>query len=62
MSDQPWSWRKSSRSAGAGQCVEVARPGAVVGLRDSKNVTGGYLTVSPAAFTALLAAVTGADH
>lgn len=62
MSNQLWTWGKSSRSAGNGQCVEVARPGLVVGLRDSKNVAGGHLTVSPAAFATLLIAVAGAEH
>jgi hypothetical protein len=40
--DQPTLWRKSSRSAGANNCVELAWAGAV---RDSKNPTGPTLTV-----------------
>jgi hypothetical protein len=55
MNNQPWIWRKSSQSATSGDCVEVARPGPVVGLRDSKNPAGGHLTVMPAAFDTLLA-------
>ncbi|MEU6023505.1 DUF397 domain-containing protein [Micromonospora sp. NPDC048871] len=40
-------WRKSSRSA-SGECVEVADnlPG-VIGVRDSKDITGPVLTFDP---------------
>ncbi|MBW4715711.1 DUF397 domain-containing protein [Saccharothrix obliqua] len=50
-------WRKSSRSAGAGQCVEVARTTAVVGVRDSKAPHAGHLQVPNASFVAFLDAV-----
>jgi hypothetical protein len=54
MSDT-WTWRKSSRSAGSGECVEIARPDApIVGLRDSKNPQAGHLRVSGPAFAAFL--------
>lgn len=44
-------WRKSTRSGGGGQCVQVAIvPGAVVGIRDSKDVGGGELRFDPDAF------------
>jgi hypothetical protein len=36
-------WRKSSRSAAAGNCVEVARTPDAVAVRDSKNPTGALL-------------------
>lgn len=52
-------WRKSTYSAGDGQdCVEVAFGPDLVALRDSKNPEGGQLTLTPAAFRALLAHVT----
>lgn len=36
-------WRKSSRSADAGQCVEVR--GDLAALRDSKNLAGPELSI-----------------
>ncbi|WP_190822056.1 DUF397 domain-containing protein [Saccharopolyspora pogona] len=47
-------WRKSSRSNGAGQCVEVAQnlPGVAL-IRDSKLGDGSpVLALAPAQFTA----------
>ena len=38
-------WRKSVRSQNNGACVEVARVGDVIGIRDSKNPNGPTLTV-----------------
>jgi len=40
-------WRKSSRSYGAGECVEVAAHGARVDVRDSKNPQGFVLRLTP---------------
>ncbi|MDI2029005.1 DUF397 domain-containing protein [Saccharopolyspora sp. TS4A08] len=39
-------WRKSSRSAVEGNCVEVAVAPEVVGVRDSKDRQGGVLVFS----------------
>ncbi|ROO87789.1 uncharacterized protein DUF397 [Actinocorallia herbida] len=52
-------WRKASRSNSQGQsCVEVAGLGrATVGLRDSKHVHRGHLTVSAPQFRALLGSI-----
>ena len=49
-------WRKSSYSnISGGDCVETARLGRkLVGLRDSKRVEAGHLTVSTSRFAALL--------
>ena len=51
-------WRKSTRSNGSGDCVEVADnlPG-VVGLRDSKDPRGPILAFDPAAWSTFVASV-----
>ncbi|WP_432115330.1 DUF397 domain-containing protein [Streptomyces sp. S1] len=49
------SWHKSSYSGGSGDdCVEVASCPSTVHVRDSKNVTGPQLALSPAAWSAFL--------
>lgn len=53
----PAPWRKSSYSGGGNQCVEVARFGAAVAVRDSKNPDGGHLTFGTAAWNAFLGRV-----
>jgi hypothetical protein len=47
-------WRKSSHSGGGNQCVEVAKVGAAVAIRDSKNPGGGHLVIGAAEWQAFL--------
>ncbi|RKT83109.1 protein of unknown function [Saccharopolyspora antimicrobica] len=50
-------WRKSSRSASGGNCVEVGFGFDAVGVRDTKDRDGGYLAVAPAQWQSFLLAV-----
>ncbi|GAB3942683.1 DUF397 domain-containing protein [Micromonospora vulcania] len=51
-------WRKSTRSNGSGDCVEVADDlSGLVGLRDSKDPAGPVLTFGPAAWSTFVASV-----
>jgi hypothetical protein len=47
-------WRKSRRSAGNGECVEVARDEGIVAVRDSKNPDSVMLHYSPGAWQSFL--------
>jgi len=60
MNPAQWAWRKSSKSATDGSCVEVAWPGHIVALRESKNPAGGHLTISAAAHEIFLATLKNA--
>ena len=50
-------WRKSSRSTNVSNCVEVARTGPAVAVRDSKHPTGDTLIVTPRAWTTFTTAL-----
>ena len=50
-------WRKASRSATTGECVEVATAPGYVVIRDSKNPNGAILDCSVDTFRALVSAV-----
>ncbi|ASU78935.1 DUF397 domain-containing protein [Actinopolyspora erythraea] len=50
-------WRKSSRSQGADNCVEVAVTSDNVGVRDSKDREAGFFTATGSQWSAFLDAV-----
>ena len=47
-------WRKAQQSVNDGQCVELARAGDMVAVRDSKNPAGPVLMYTPAEWRAFL--------
>lgn len=55
-------WRKSARSGGGNNCVEIAALVGAVGVRDSKNPAGQFITVSPAQWTAFAEGVKAGSH
>lgn len=52
-------WRKSTRSNGSGNCVEMADFGGRVGVRDSKNVAAGVLVFAPVQWSTFVASIKG---
>ncbi|WP_030670241.1 DUF397 domain-containing protein [Streptomyces rimosus] len=58
MSATELSWYKSTYSTGQGDdCVEIAPTPTTIHIRDSKNIFGPHLSITPAAWTAFLAVV-----
>lgn len=48
-------WVTSSyTNSDSGQCVEVAMPGPIVGVRDTKQRSRGHITVAVASWAALV--------
>ena len=57
MQNHGLTWRKSSRSAAAGHCVEVASAAAAVFVRDSKDAAGPVLEFGDQGWSEFLAGV-----
>lgn len=56
LASNPHGWRKSRRSEKE-NCVEVGYLGENAAVRDSKNRAAGYLTLTPAQWSAFLIAL-----
>jgi len=54
-------WRKSTRSAGNGNCVEVADTGDQIAVRDSKNLDVTPLVFSREAWVSFISGVSAGD-
>lgn len=55
-------WRKSTRSTGQSNCVEVSYRETVVLVRDSKDPLGPVLSASTAAWRTFLAVISDGEH
>jgi hypothetical protein len=47
-------WRKAQRSVNNGQCIELARAGGMIAIRDSKDPAGPVLMYTPAELHAFI--------
>lgn len=54
-------WRKSSASVGAGECVEVAKSGMSVLIRDSRDRSGPVLEYTASQWLGFVRRVKGVD-
>ena len=57
----PTHWRKSSYSAPANDCVELADAGEAILVRDSKHPAGGHLSFSRSELAAFIAGCRAAE-
>lgn len=55
-------WRKSTRSGGGNNCVEIAALAGAVGVRDSKNPAGPFITLAAAQWSAFTRQVRTGRH
>lgn len=54
-------WRKSTRTQQSGQCVEVARVGEAIAVRDSKDPNGAVLVFTVRGFATFLEGIARGD-
>ena len=52
--DSPLMWRKSSVSGGNGACIEVAKSGSFILVRDSRAPLGAILRFTPGQWNGLV--------